>query len=128
MQKCAYPICIPFAKICNNRQAYQPADCYLVEWDFLRQAGPSPDVRPSRQTHLTPSLSRYMQIRMFVSHVDSTIEDGHTSKTCIRMLCKAGCRVVFDNNKCDMYYNDNTDLWTLTIVPTPKKVWTAQQK
>ncbi len=52
----------------------------------------------------------------------------------IRVLCKAGCKVIFDNNKCDVYFKDklilrgykdpSTDLWTLPIV-TPEKVWTT---
>jgi hypothetical protein len=51
----------------------------------------------------------------------------------IRVLCKAGCKVVFDNDKCDVYFKDklilrgykdpSTDLWTLPI--TPGKVWTT---
>jgi hypothetical protein len=53
----------------------------------------------------------------------------------IRVLCKAGCKVVFDDNKCDVFYqgklilrgykDPSTDLWTLPIVPTPAKVWTT---
>jgi hypothetical protein len=45
----------------------------------------------------------------------------------IRPLCKAGCQVVFDDNKCDVRFNGNlilrgykdpsTDLWTLPIRP-----------
>ncbi len=52
----------------------------------------------------------------------------------IRVLCKAGCKVVFDDNKCDVYFKDklilrgykdpSTDLWTLPIV-TLEKVWTT---
>jgi hypothetical protein len=51
----------------------------------------------------------------------------------IRVLCKAGCKVVFDNDKCDVYVKDklilrgykdpSTNLWTLPI--TPGKVWTT---
>jgi hypothetical protein len=43
----------------------------------------------------------------------------------IRPLCKAGCKVIFDNFKCDVVYNGkvilrghkdpSTDLWTLPI-------------
>jgi hypothetical protein len=53
----------------------------------------------------------------------------------IRVLCKAGCKVVFDDDKCDVMYqgklilrgykDPSTDLWTLPIVPTPAKVWTT---
>ncbi len=53
----------------------------------------------------------------------------------IRVLCKAGCKVIFDDDKCDVFYQDklilrgykdpSTDLWTLPIVPTPANVWTA---
>ncbi len=51
----------------------------------------------------------------------------------IRVLCKAGCKVVFDDDKCDVYFKDklilqrykdpSTDLWTLPI--TPGRVWTT---
>ena len=44
----------------------------------------------------------------------------------IRVLCEAGCNVVFNNEHCDVIYNDNiilrgykdptTDLWTLPII------------
>ena len=53
----------------------------------------------------------------------------------IRVLCKAGCKVVFDDDTCDVYYDSklilrgykdpSTDLWTLPIVPTHAKVWTT---
>jgi hypothetical protein len=49
----------------------------------------------------------------------------------IRVLCKAGCTVTFNYNKCNVYFKDklilrgykdlSTDLWTLPI--TPQKVW-----
>ncbi len=45
----------------------------------------------------------------------------------IRILCKAGCKVTFDNEKCKVLYKDNinlrvckdftTDLWTLLLTP-----------
>ncbi len=45
----------------------------------------------------------------------------------IRILCKAGCRVVFDDEKCQVFYENNiiltgfkdpvSDLWTLPIHP-----------
>ncbi len=44
----------------------------------------------------------------------------------IRILCKAGCKVTFDNKKCVLLYKDNinlcgykdpTDLWTLPLTP-----------
>ena len=45
----------------------------------------------------------------------------------IRILCKAGCKVVFDDEKCQVFYKNNiiltgfkdpaSDLWTLPIVP-----------
>ena len=54
----------------------------------------------------------------------------------IRVLCKAGCKVVFDDDKCDVMYqgklilqgykDPSTDLWTLPIVPTPTPGTTAQ--
>jgi hypothetical protein len=44
----------------------------------------------------------------------------------IRILCKAGCKVVFDNKKCEVFYENKiilrgykdltTDLWTLPII------------
>jgi hypothetical protein len=50
----------------------------------------------------------------------------------IRLLCKAGCKVIFDNKKCDVVFNrvvilrgfkdPSTDLWTL---PLPTKVCPA---
>ena len=53
----------------------------------------------------------------------------------IRVLCKAGCKVIFDNDKCDVCYkgklilrgykDPSTDLWTLPIVPSPIKAWTT---
>ena len=53
----------------------------------------------------------------------------------IRVLCKAGCKVLFDNEKCDVCYNGklilrgykdpSTDLWTLPIVTSPIKAWTT---
>jgi hypothetical protein len=51
----------------------------------------------------------------------------------IRVLCKAGCTVTFNDDKCNVYFKDklilqgykdlSTDLWTLPI--TLKKVWTT---
>jgi hypothetical protein len=51
----------------------------------------------------------------------------------IRVLCKDGCTVTFNDDKCDIYFKDklilrgykdlSTDLWTIPI--TPKKVWTT---
>jgi hypothetical protein len=45
----------------------------------------------------------------------------------IRILCKAGCKVTFDDKKCEVVYKDNiilrgykdptTDLWTLPLTP-----------
>ena len=45
----------------------------------------------------------------------------------IRVLCKAGCKVIFDNEKCQVVYKENiiltgykdtiSDLWTLPILP-----------
>ena len=53
----------------------------------------------------------------------------------IRVLCKAGCKVVFNRDKCKVYYKDviilrgskdpSTDLWTLPIVHPPEQVWTT---
>jgi hypothetical protein len=50
----------------------------------------------------------------------------------IRLLCKVGCKVIFDNKKCDVMFNGvvilrgckdpSTNLWTL---PIPTKVCTA---
>jgi hypothetical protein len=51
----------------------------------------------------------------------------------IRVLCKAGCTVTFDDEKCVVEYNNkiilrgykdpSTDLWTLPL--TPGKMWTT---
>ncbi len=45
----------------------------------------------------------------------------------IRILCKVGCKVTFDDKKCEVVYKDNiilrgykdptTDLWTLPLTP-----------
>ena len=45
----------------------------------------------------------------------------------IRILCKAGCKIVFDEEKCQVFYENNiiltgfkdpaSDLWTLPILP-----------
>jgi hypothetical protein len=45
----------------------------------------------------------------------------------IRILCKVGCKVTFDNGKCKVLYKDNiilcrykdptTELWTLPLTP-----------
>ncbi len=52
----------------------------------------------------------------------------------IRILCKAGCKVTFDNDKCQVFYNDAiiltgykdpiSDLWTLPIL-TGKTIRTS---
>ena len=91
-----------------------------------------PDGRQIKSTH--------------ISHIDipglPTTLTGHivpnlaiASLFGIRVLCKAGCKVVFDDDKCDVFYQGklilrdykdlSTDLWTLPIVPTPAKVWTT---
>jgi hypothetical protein len=46
----------------------------------------------------------------------------------IHILCKAGCKVLFDDNKCQVIYNSkviltgyknpDSDLWTLPILPS----------
>jgi hypothetical protein len=53
----------------------------------------------------------------------------------IRPLCQAGCKVIFDDRKCDVVFNGvvilggykdlSTDFWTLPIPTT--KVCTAQE-
>ena len=56
----------------------------------------------------------------------------------IQILCKAGCKVVFDNKKCEVFYENKiilkgykdltTDLWNLPIIneeiakTTPERV------
>jgi hypothetical protein len=45
----------------------------------------------------------------------------------IHILCKAGCKIVFDDNKCQVFYNENviltgfkdqiSNLWTLPVLP-----------
>ena len=63
----------------------------------------------------------------------------------IRILCKAGCKVVFDDKKCEVIYKNNiilrgykdptTDLWTLPIFdeaevrrPPRNQVWYAPKE
>jgi hypothetical protein len=62
----------------------------------------------------------------------------------IRILCKAGCKVVFDDEKCKVFYKNNiilrgykdpiTDLWTLPIFndevakTTPESILVRPQK
>ncbi len=66
-----------------------------------------------------------------------------TSLIGIRKLCKAGCKVVFDNKKCEVCYENKiilrgykdltTDLWTLPIInkeitkTTPERVMLRPQ-
>jgi hypothetical protein len=52
----------------------------------------------------------------------------------IRILCKLGCKVLFDNNKCQVIYNNKviltgykdpiSNLWTLPILPS-EPTWTT---
>jgi hypothetical protein len=52
----------------------------------------------------------------------------------IRVLCKAGCQVLFDDDKCQVIYNGNViltgykdpviDFWTLPIIPVDG-AWTT---
>jgi hypothetical protein len=62
----------------------------------------------------------------------------------IRILCKAGCRVVFGDKKCEVFYKNNiilrgykdptTDLWTLPIFndevakTTPESILVCPQR
>jgi len=55
----------------------------------------------------------------------------------IRILCKAGCKVVFDNKKCEVFYKNKmilrgykdltTDLWTLPIINKEIAIQTKSQ-
>ncbi len=53
----------------------------------------------------------------------------------IHILCKAGCKVIFDDEKCQVNYKGNTiqtgykdpasDLWTLPIFQGEERRWTT---
>ncbi len=81
-----------------------------------------------------PNGTKVMSTHVCDIHIPSlpTVLTGHiipslttASLIGIRSLCKAGCKVVFDNDKCEVMYNDNiiltgykhisTDLWALPI-------------
>ncbi len=67
---------------------------------------------------------------VLTGHINPSITTASLIGIC--PLCKAGCKVAFDNNKCKVIYNDNiiltrykdpsTNLWTL---PIQTKVCTA---
>jgi hypothetical protein len=83
-----------------------------------------PDGRQVKSTHICdiniPGLPT-----MLTGHIVPNL--AIASLFGIRVLCKAGCKVVFDDNKCNVYFKDNiilrgykdlsTDLWTLPITP-----------
>ncbi len=53
----------------------------------------------------------------------------------IRILCKAGCKVIFDDEKCQVIFKGNTilmgykdpisNLWTLPILNNKERLWTT---
>ena len=83
-----------------------------------------PDGRKVKSTHICdiaiPGLST-----MLTGHIVPELKIA--SLIGIRPLCKAGCRVIFDDNKCDVEFNGevilrgfkdpSTELWTLPITP-----------
>ena len=83
-----------------------------------------PDGRKVKSTHVCdiaiPGLPT-----MLTGHIVPDLKIA--SLIGIRPLCKAGCRVIFDDNKCDVEFNGNvilrgfkdptTELWTLPITP-----------
>jgi hypothetical protein len=91
-----------------------------------------PDGRQIKSTHIcdidTPGLPTTL-----TGHIVPNLAIASLFR--IRVLCKAGCKVVFDDDKCDVFYqgklilrgykDPSTDLWTLPIVPTPAKVRTT---
>ena len=91
-----------------------------------------PDGRQIKLTHICdidiPGLSKTL-----TGHIVPDL--AIASLFGIRVLCKAGCKVVFDDDKCDVFYqgklvlrgykDSSTDLWTLHIGPTTAKVWTT---
>ena len=97
------------------------------------------DVANKRVTHTPLTINLPDGNKVKSSHVCDieipglpTVLTGHivpsltvASLIGIRPLCKAGCKVLFDDKKCDVIYNGNvilrghkdpsTDLWTLPI-------------
>jgi hypothetical protein len=108
------------ADVKNKRPAIQPLTINL------------PDGRQIKSTHICdiniPGLPTTL-----TGHIVPNLTIA--SLFGIRVLCKAGCKVVFDDDKCDVFYqgklilrgykDPSTDLWTLPIVPTPANVWTT---
>ena len=81
-----------------------------------------PDGRQVKSTHVCDFIVPGLPTPL-VGHVVPGL--AVASLIGIRPLCKAGCKVVFDDEKCDVVYNDtvllrgfkepSTDLWTLPI-------------
>ena len=84
-----------------------------------------PDGRRVMSTHVCditiPGLPTIL-VKHIVPHLAVALLIG------IRPLCKAGCTVTFDDDKCDVIFRNNvilrgfknaaTDLWALPIKPT----------
>jgi hypothetical protein len=89
-----------------------------------------PDGRQIKSTHIC-DINILGLPTMLTGHIVPNL--AIASLFGIRVLCKAGCTVTFNDHKCDIYFKDklilggykdpSTDLWTLPI--TPKKVWTT---
>ena len=88
-----------------------------------------PDGRQVKSSHVCDFIIPGLPSRL-VGHVVPGL--AVASLVGIRPLCKAGCKVVFDDAKCDVIFNGNvilrgfkdpsTDLWTLPI--RTAKMWT----
>ncbi len=79
--------------------------------------------KSSRRTRATLTFQAYQLPTVLTGHVVPHL--AVASLIGIRPLCKAGCIVTFDNDKCDVSYNGKiilrglkdpaSDLWTLPI-------------
>ncbi len=88
-----------------------------------------PDGRKVKSTHVCDFIVPGLPTPL-IGHVVPGL--AVASLVGIRPLCKAGCKVIFDDEKCDVVYNDDvilrgykdpsTDLWTLPI--KTKQMWT----
>ena len=105
------------ADVINKRAALAPLTINL------------PDGRKVQSTHICDILIPGLPTKL-TGHIVPDLKVA--SLFGIRVLCKAGCKVVFDKDKCEVYYQDkiilrgrkdpSTDLWTLPIVLPPAQV------
>ena len=93
-----------------------------------------PDGRQVQSTHICDIAIPGLPTKL-IGHIVPDLKVA--SLFGIRVLCKAGCKVIFDIDKCDVYYQNkiilrgqkdpSTDLWTLPIVIPPAQVRTTQR-